>query len=69
MNNNDKEIKRIVINDYGNQKWLSLTDASRYTNLSRATIRKNIEKGKIKCNRSVGKIMIRRDELDRFLSE
>lgn len=69
MNNNDKEIKRIVINDYGNQKWLSLTDASRYTNLSRATIRKNIEKGKIKCSRSVGKIMIRRDELDRFLSE
>lgn len=68
MNNNDKEIKRIVINDYGNQKWLSLTDASRYTNLSRATIRRNIAKGKIKCSRAVGKIMIRREDIDRFLN-
>lgn len=66
---NSKNANNIVINDYNTQKWLSITDASKYTSLSKATLRRNIDKGKIKCIRSVGKIMIRRDELDRFLSE
>ncbi len=47
--------------------WLDLSQASRYTSLSKSTLSRAILAGKLKASRTSGKILTRRTWIDQFL--
>lgn len=47
--------------------WLGLSQAGRYTSLSKSTLSRAIQAGKLKASRTSGKILIRRTQLDQFI--
>ena len=49
------------------EKWFDLERASIYTGLSTRTLRRAINKGTLTHSKTTGKILFRREWLDRFL--
>jgi len=48
-------------------EWMDLTQAARYSSLSRSSILRAIRAGHLKCSRVTGKILVKRTMLDRFI--
>ena len=59
--------------DDGKQVWLSMREACQYSRLSRWTIHRGIKDGALEAKRThrsrCGKVLVRREDLDRWLSE
>ena len=62
-----KDIKNHLNRQPKEDKWLDISQASNYTNLSKSTIRRYIKKDKIKASTKLGKTLIRKSELENFL--
>jgi len=50
-----------------NMYWLSLSDVTRVTNLSRSTIQRAVAKGTLKTVLHGGKRMVRKEWLDKWI--
>ncbi len=50
-------------------KWLNIKDVCNYTSLSESTIRREINKGKLKVSRKTGRLLFNIEDVRRWLSE
>ena len=61
------EIKSLII-EKQIDKWLSINDVAKYTNLSKSTIRRRVKTGDLKASYITGKLLFKRSDIDRWLS-
>ena len=61
-----KEIEHLLRNK-STDKWLNLMQASDYTSLSVSTLRRAVDRGRLKVSKEAGKLMFRREWLDKWL--
>ena len=65
----EKVLNRIEkIDDAKLKPWLNLHDACNYTTLSRIKIRRACMAGELKVSRATGKLLFRKEWLDRWLN-
>ena len=50
-----------------NSSWIDIKNASRFTGLSKSTIRRAIQKGQLKCSKSTGKLLFKRIAINDWL--
>ena len=62
-----KDIKNDINNKPKEDKWLDISQASNYTNLSKSTIRRYVKMNKLKASSKLGKTLFRKSELESFL--
>jgi len=62
-----KDIKNDINNKPKEDKWLDISQASNYTNLSKSTLRRYIKDRKLKASSKLGKTLFRKSELESFL--
>tara|TARA_Y100000004_G_C8932334_1_gene420584 strand:- start:1524 stop:1757 length:234 start_codon:yes stop_codon:yes gene_type:complete len=62
-----KEIKELVSKDKIQSEWFDINQAAQYCSVSKATLRRNIQKGALKVSKRVGKLLFKRSELDKWL--
>jgi|TARA_B100000315_G_scaffold203150_1_gene196136 excisionase family DNA binding protein len=61
------EIKDVVQDKMSN-RWMDIREAVKYTSVSESTIRRAIKRGELKPSRSLGKLLFRVSEIERWLS-
>ena len=61
-----KEIEHLLRNK-STDKWLNLMQACDYTSLSVSTLRRAVDRGRLKVSKEAGKLMFRREWLDKWL--
>ena len=61
-----KEIEHLLKNK-STDKWLNLMQACDYTSLSVSTLRRAVDSGRLKVSKEAGKLMFRREWLDKWL--
>ncbi len=62
-----RELRALITTHGLSDKWLNLKEAIDYTGLSSSTLQRQIARGSLKASRKVGKILIKRSQLDKFL--
>ncbi len=67
IKNQLNHIEKLVTSVEKYDKWLSLKDAKEYSSLSVSTLRRAIAKGELKASRKSGKILLKRNNIDKFL--
>lgn len=60
------EIKSLLESKVGD-RWISIREVCKYSSLSQSTIRRLIQSGKLKCSRETGKLLFKKNWIDRFL--
>ena len=63
-----KDIKSLIYNQKTEDKWLDINGASKYTSLSKATLRRSVKSGDLKASNKVGKTMFKQSALESWLS-
>ena len=63
-----KDIKSLINNQKTEDKWLDINGASKYTSLSKATLRRSVKSGDLKATNKVGKTMFKQSALESWLS-
>ena len=56
-----------LLKNKSTDKWLNLMQACDYTSLSASTIRRAVDSGRLKVSKEAGKLMFRREWLDKWL--
>ncbi len=56
-----------LLEEKNRDKWLNLIQACDYTSLSPSTIRRAVSSGRLKMSKEVGKLMFRKQWLDKWL--
>ena len=56
-----------LIQEKTQDQWLNLIQACDYTSLSASTIRRAVSSGRLKMSKEVGKLMFRKQWLDKWL--
>jgi len=56
-----------LLRNKSTDKWLNLMQACDYTSLSASTLRRHVDKGALKVSKEAGKLMFRREWLDKWL--
>jgi len=49
-------------------KYISINEVSELSGLSCSTIRRNVQKGSLKCSKATGKLLFKVEEVERFLN-
>ena len=63
-----RQIEKYLENN-AKQKWMTIKEAANWSRLSVSTLRRAIDEGKLKASHSTGKLIIRVEEIDRFLGD
>lgn len=63
-----KDIKSLIVGKETNDKWLDINEASKYTSLSKVTLRRNVASGKLKASNKLGKTLFKQSELESWLN-
>ena len=63
-----KDIKGLILGKEKIDKWLDISEASKYTSLSKATLRRNVASGKLKASNKLGKTLFKKSELEAWLN-
>ncbi len=61
------EIKSLIKTG-GTTKWLSLSEVSNQTSLSKSSIRRAISTGQLKVSRKTGKLLFKVEDVERWLN-
>ena len=61
------EIKGLLEGKLKQDRWLNIKEASEYSNLSPATLRRNIKSNKLKASNALGKLLFKESELESWL--
>ena len=62
------EIIELLTKKESTDKWMDINDASKYTTVSLATIRRNVKDNKLKASTRIGKLLFKRSELENWLN-
>jgi len=62
------EIKELLTTKESTDNWLDINDASKYTTVSMATLRRNVKDNKLKASTRLGKLLFKRSELENWLN-
>ena len=64
------ELKKII-NSYKKSKdnWMTLNEACEFSRLSRATLFRAINQGRLKTSKNTGKLLFRKEWLNSFLGD
>ena len=49
-------------------QFLDITEAERFSSLSKSTLRRAVARGELKCNKKVGKLLFKRSDIEKWLS-
>ena len=63
-----KDIKSLIAGKETNDKWLDINEASKYTSLSKVTLRRNVASGKLNASNKLGKTLFKQSELESWLN-
>ena len=63
-----KDIKGLIVGKETNDKWLDINEASKYTSLSKVTLRRNVASGKLNASNKLGKTLFKQSELESWLN-
>jgi len=61
------EIKGLLEGKQKEDRWLNIKEACEYSNVSTATIRRNIKSNKLKASNTLGKLLFKESELESWL--
>ena len=56
-----------LIESYKPVSWMTLREVCKYTRLSEPTLRRYVKRGALKASQSTGKLLFKRDDVDRWL--
>lgn len=63
-----KDIKCLINNQKMEDKWLDISQASKYTSLSKETLRRSVKSGHLKASNKVGKTLFKQSNLESWLN-
>ena len=63
-----KDIKGLILGKEKSDKWLDISEASKYTSLSKVTLRRNVASGKLNASNKLGKTLFKQSELESWLN-
>lgn len=61
------EIK-LAITKNDNDRWLTIAEVIQYTSVSDSTIRRAVKRGVLKASQSIGKLLFKKSNVDRWLN-
>jgi excisionase family DNA binding protein len=64
-----KDIKNLLTNEAINDKWMNINKASKYCDVSSATLRRNVHKNTLKASQATGKMLFKQSELEKWLTK
>ena len=67
LKNQLDRIEEVLVRKNENQ-FLDITEAERFSSLSKSTLRRAIARGELKCNKKVGKLLFKRSDIEKWLS-
>ena len=62
------EIKGLLINKQENDQWRDIKKASKYCDVSCATLRRNVKANKLVASQETGKMLFKKSELEQWLN-
>ena len=63
-----KEIKGLLTSKPKSDNWIDIKEASKYTSVSTTTLRRNVEEGKLKASKKLGKILFKQSDIEEWLN-
>ena len=63
-----QEIKSIIIGQPKQEKWMDINKASKYCDVSCATLRRNVKSEKLKASTTCGKMLFLKQNLEDWLN-
>ena len=63
------DIKSLLKEEEIQDKWLDITKASNYCDMSPSTLRRNVKQGNLKASKVTGKLLFKRSELENWLTK
>jgi excisionase family DNA binding protein len=67
LKNQLDRIEEVLVRKNENQ-FLDITEAARFSSLSKSTLRRAIARGELKYNKKVGKLLFKRSDIEKWLS-
>ena len=67
LKNQLDRIEEVLVRKNENQ-FLDITEAERFSSLSKSTLRRAVARGELKCNKKVGKLLFKRSDIEKWLS-
>ena len=63
-----KEIKGLLVGQSKDDKWIDVNEASKYTSVSKTTLRRNIDEGSLKASKKLGKVLFKQSDIEEWLN-
>ena len=62
------EIKTMIMGNQIQDKWMDINKASKYCDVSCATLRRNVKANKLVASQETGKMLFKKSELEQWLN-
>ena len=63
-----QEIKTMIMGNQIQDKWMDINKASKYCDVSCATLRRNVKANKLVASQETGKMLFKKSELEQWLN-
>ena len=63
-----QELKSIMLGSKKDDSWMDINKASKYCDVSCATLRRNVDTFKLKASKQTGKMLFKKSELEEWLN-
>ena len=63
-----QELKSLIVGKPKQDRWVGISDASKFCGLSIQTLRRNVKVSKLKASTSTGKLLFKVQDLEDFLT-
>ena len=63
-----QELKSIMLGSKKDDSWMDINKASKYCDVSSATLRRNVESNRLKASKQTGKMLFKKSELEEWLN-
>ena len=62
-----QELKSLLLGKETDEKWMDINKASKYCDVSSATLRRNVKSSKLSASKQTGKMLFKKSELEQWL--
>ena len=63
-----QELKSIMLGSKKDDSWMDINKASKYCDVSSATLRRNVESNRLKASKQTGKMLFKKSDLEDWLN-
>ena len=63
------DVKNLLVNGEATDKWMGINKASKYCDVSTATLRRNVNSNNLIASKVTGKMLFKRSELEKWLTK